>query len=77
MTEEDKRNERLKLLAGWLNTIATATWTVGAFIPAGQYVYGLLPVGLEERVVYGLGAGCMGLGIFIHFAGQWFLGYLE
>lgn len=77
MTDEDRSNERVKLFASWMNTIATAIWTVGAFIPAGQFIYGLLPAGTDNALIYGLGVGCMGMGIFIHLSGQWILGYLE
>lgn len=77
MTPEEIRNERLKLFATWCNTIATAIWTVGAFIPAAQFIYGILPAKIDETLVYGLGLGCMGLGIIIHLLGQWTLGALE
>jgi hypothetical protein len=77
MTEGDKRNERLKLASNWMNAVATGVWTVGAFIPVAQYVYGLLPAGVDNALIYGQGASCVGLGILIHLLGQWILGYLE
>jgi hypothetical protein len=40
-------NERTKLTASWLNTLATAPIAAGAFAPAAAWLYGLsaLPVG--------------------------------
>ena len=77
MTEEDKHNERLKLAANWMNTISTGILTVGALIPSAQFVFGILPLGIDQGLVYGSGVGCIGVGIFLHLAGQWILGYLE
>ena len=40
-------NERTKLTASWLNTLATALIAAGAFAPAAAWLYGLsaLPIG--------------------------------
>jgi hypothetical protein len=43
MTSEERRNESLKLVANWANTIATAIMTAGTFVPAAQFIYGILP----------------------------------
>jgi hypothetical protein len=43
MTPDERRNERLKLTANWANTIGTAIITAGTFIPAAQFIYGVLP----------------------------------
>jgi len=77
MTPEEIRNERLKLTANWINTIATGVMTIGGFIPAAQFIYGILPQGVDERLVYGLGVVCIGVAVIIHLVGHWILGYLE
>lgn len=77
MTEEDRRNERLKLAATWMNTLATGIITVGTFIPSAQFVFGILPQGLDSGLIYGSGFGCVGAGILLHLIGQWILGHLE
>jgi hypothetical protein len=38
MTPSERRNEHLKLVANWANTIATAIMTAGTFIPAAQFI---------------------------------------
>jgi hypothetical protein len=73
MTPSERRNEHLKLVANWANTIATAIMTAGTFIPAAQFIYGILPKDTDLTVIYGSGVVCIGTGILIHFWGQWFL----
>lgn len=49
-------NERVKLTASWLNTLATATATVGVLAPLASVVYGVR-LGLHvaaRRVLRGL-----------------------
>jgi hypothetical protein len=77
MTSEERRNESLKLVANWANTIATAIMTAGTFVPAAQFIYGILPQNANLTVVYGSGVICIGAGILIHLGGQWFLRGLE
>jgi hypothetical protein len=77
VTPADRRNEHRKLLANWMNTIATGIITVGSFIPIAQYLYGILPVGVDERLVYGSTAVCILAGLGIHLLGHAFLGGLE
>lgn len=77
MTEEDKRNERRKLLATWMNTIATAVVTVGTFIPIAQAVYGFMPIATDLGLVYGSAIICIGVGCTLHVVGQLVLGGLE
>jgi hypothetical protein len=36
-------NERVKLTATWLNTLASATATVGVLAPVASIVYGVAP----------------------------------
>jgi len=77
MTPEERRNEHLKLAANWANTVATAIMAAGTFVPAAQFIYGILPRDTNLIVVYGSGVICIGAGILIHPGGQWFLGGLE
>jgi hypothetical protein len=77
MTFDERRNERLKLTANWTNTIGTAIITAGTFIPAAQFLYGVLPKETDLTTVYGSGVICIGSGIIIHLAGQWILGGLR
>jgi hypothetical protein len=77
MTPDERRNERLKLTANWANTIGTAIITAGTFIPAAQFIYGVLPKETDLTMVYGSGVICIGTGILIHLAGQWILGGLR
>jgi hypothetical protein len=64
-------------VANWSNTIATAIMAAGTFVPAAQFIYGILPQGTNLTVVYGSGVICIGAGVLIHLGGQWFLGGLE
>jgi hypothetical protein len=40
MTPTERANEHLKLVANWLNTVATAIIAAGAFVPAAQFIFG-------------------------------------
>jgi hypothetical protein len=43
MTPEEIFNERLKLLATYLNNLAVAIVTAGVFGPIFSYAFGILP----------------------------------
>jgi hypothetical protein len=43
LTEDDRTNEHLKLLANWLNALATAVMAAGTFVPAANFLYDFLP----------------------------------
>jgi hypothetical protein len=73
MTPLERRNEHLKLVANWANTVATAIMTAGTFVPAAQFIYGILPKDTDLAVIYGSGVVCIGTGILIHLWGQWFI----
>lgn len=47
-------NERVKLTATWLNTLASATATVGVLAPAASILYGIGPIliGFWARSAY-------------------------
>jgi len=77
MTPAERANEHLKLVANWLNTVATAIIAAGAFVPAAQFVFGVLPPGANPIAVYGMGLICIGSGVLIHLAGHQFLGGLK
>ncbi|MGQ0682286.1 hypothetical protein [Bradyrhizobium sp.] len=74
---DERRSERLKLVANWANTIATAVITVGTFVPLGQFVFGILPKDVDLDLVYGAAPLCLGAGVIIHLGGQWTLGGLR
>ena len=77
LTVDERRNERLKLVANWTNTLATATITAGTFVPLAQFVYGVLPSNTPALLVYGSGLVCIVTGVLIHLVGQWLLGGLR
>jgi hypothetical protein len=70
-------NERTKLTASWLNTLATALVAAGAFAPAAAFLYGLSqPVsGAWAMIVIAL--ACVAAGVGLHVAGRVFLGRLQ
>lgn len=53
MSPAERRNEHLKLVANWSNTIATSIVTAGTFVPAAQLIYGFLPKDADLVLVYG------------------------
>jgi hypothetical protein len=73
MTPDEKGNEYKKLTANWLNTIATALLTVGTLVPIGQFIFGILPQGIDPELVFGAGVVCFVSAVLIHFGGQWVL----
>ena len=77
LTYDERRNERLKLMANLTNTVATAVFTVGSFLPIANYAYGILPANVEGVWVYYWGGVCIGIGAVIHLIGQWILGGLR
>ncbi|MGT2503870.1 hypothetical protein ACVOMS_29780 [Bradyrhizobium guangxiense] len=77
MTPEEIQNERLKLTANWFNTLATGVLTAGLFVPAAQFLFGVLPANTDVGLVYAIGGVCIVAGVGLHFMGQWTLGGLE
>ncbi len=59
-------NERTKLTASWLNTLAAALIAAGAFAPAAASLYGLsaLPIGALYLSVVAL--ACTAAGVSLH-----------
>jgi hypothetical protein len=76
VTPEDKENERLKLMANWCNTLATAVLTAGCIVPASNYLFGVLS-SVSPTLIYGTGFVCIGGGVILHLMGQAVLGGLE
>ena len=60
-------NERTKLTASWLNTLATAFVAAGAFAPLVAWIYGFseVPVSAPSLFVAAFACGAGGLGIHI------------
>jgi hypothetical protein len=65
-------NERIKLTANWLNTLATGLIAAGVFAPAIAVLYGLSSLSLGSVFVAAVLAGCIALGAAIHL-GAWLL----
>ena len=70
-------NERTKLTATWINTLAAALIAAGAVAPIAAILYGLstLPISLGRIVV--LAVACAAVGVAIHFGARAVLGSLR
>lgn len=71
------QNERTKLTAAWLNTLATALVAAGLFAPAAALMYGLSQPTLGATYMVSLALGCLALGIALHLMGRTLLGRLR
>jgi hypothetical protein len=69
-------NERTKLTAGWLNTLATAVVAAGFFAPVAAVMYGLSQLAIGTGYMLAVAAGCLGLGAALHMIGRAVLGRL-
>jgi hypothetical protein len=70
LTEDDKDNEVLKLVASLINTVAGSVITVGTLVPIGQLIYGILPNTVESGLVYSSAVICIAIGLSIHLVGH-------
>jgi hypothetical protein len=70
-------NERTKLTATWLNTLATALIAAGGFAPAAAYIYGLAALPIGGGFIVALMLGCFVFGMCLHFVGWSLLGSLR
>ena len=70
-------NERTKLTATWLNTLATALVAAGVFAPAVALLYGLSQVSVSTVFMVALAMSCLGFGIGLHVVGRRLLGRLQ
>jgi hypothetical protein len=59
-------NERTKLTANWLNTLATALVAAGVFAPGAAVLYGLSSLTFGGGFILAVLLGCMALGVAIH-----------
>lgn len=73
------RNERRKLLANWLNTLAAATVTVGVLAPTAGILYGFNVPGGDraEWLLWALPGGWFLAGVALHLAAQVIAGGIE
>ena len=55
MTNDERTNERLKLVANWLNTLATGVIAAGVFVPAANEIFNILPSGTDFGQSWGSG----------------------
>lgn len=70
-------NERTKLTAAWLNTLATAIIAAGVFAPIAASIYGVshpAPSGISFLL---LTLACFAVGISLHVVGRFVLGRLR
>lgn len=77
MANKSVRNERRKLLASGLNTLAGATVTVGALAPTASIVYGMtVPIRPGAEVALVVAIWMIG-GVILHSMAQVVLGRIE
>jgi len=69
-------NERTKLTATWLNTLATAFLAAGLFAPLAALAYGLTELRLDLRTLVLIITLCSAVGGLLHWAGRFILGRL-
>ena len=70
-------NERTKLTATWLNTLATALIAAGVFAPAVAALYGLSSIHVGPLLEAVILIGCLVLGVGIHLAARTVLGRMR
>jgi hypothetical protein len=71
------RNERLKLTASWLNTVATALMTAGAFAPAVSQIYGFGSNRADKTSAFISATICVAASLTLHWIGRQLLGGFE
>jgi hypothetical protein len=77
LTPDAKRNERLKHLASWFNTLVAGVITAGTFVPAAQFIFNILPAGTDNGLVVGMGGSLRWGRLRSTFAEHLFLGVLR
>ncbi len=70
-------NERIRLTASWLNTLATAVVAAGVFAPLAAAFYGLSAMAIDRYLVTVLICGCLSGGAGLHLIGLLLLGRLR
>lgn len=68
------QNERAKLIAGFMNTIAAAFLSAGCIGPAVAFFYGLAPAGIGAGIFIIGSMACMLASALVHFVGHLALG---
>ena len=70
-------NERTKLTATWINTLAAAFIAAGAVAPVAAILYGLSALPIAMTRLLGLAFTCAVLGFSIHLGARALLGRLR
>jgi len=70
-------NERTKLTASWLNTLATALIAAGAFAPAAAWFYGLSALPVGTLYISAMAFACAVGGGGLHWVGRLYLDRLR
>jgi hypothetical protein len=70
-------NERTKLTATWLNTLAAAIIAAGLFAPLAALLYGLAELRIGPFSVTAMVLVCLLGGLFLHIVGRVVLGRLR
>lgn len=70
-------NERTKLTAAWLNTVATALMAAGAFAPMAAWLYGVSTVPVSAFYLAALASTCMVVAGGLHLSALATLGRLR
>ena len=63
-------NERTKLTAGWLNTLATALVAAGTFAPIAALLYGFSNAAVDRSSLTASAGICFIGGIALHLGGR-------
>jgi hypothetical protein len=72
------KNERVKLTATWLNTLAAATIVTGVLAPIAAFVFGLPASGaVSVRSFLFAAVAWLLSGIILHWVARYMLGSLE
>ena len=70
-------NERTKLTAAWLNTLATALLGAGALVPSAAWLYGFSVAPVETGALVVISLACIVVSAVIHSVGLALLGSLR
>ena len=70
-------NERTKLTAAFVNTLATALVAAGGFAPLAAIIYGISNQHVAGTYVAFVIVVCIMIGVFLHWVGRALLGSLR
>jgi ABC-type spermidine/putrescine transport system permease subunit II len=71
------RNERRKFTASWLNSVATALMTAGAFAPIASEIYGFGSTQPDPKLIFLSSSVCVAVSFILHLYGRRLLGDIE